>query len=84
MALIYAADLWCDSCGRAIRRQIRREGQAPHDPNDDFAFDSDDYPKFVGDAGEADCPQHCGRVTIVSKPSNFRRAGRSVPCSQPT
>ena len=29
MSFIYAADLWCDSCGRAIRKQLRREGKAP-------------------------------------------------------
>ena len=60
MPYIYAADLWCNSCGRAIRKQLRREGHAPADPHDETSYDSDEYPKFAGDAGEADCPQHCG------------------------
>ena len=60
MAFIYAADLWCDSCGREIRRQLRREGKAPADPRDEYSYDSDEYPKFAADSGEADCPQHCG------------------------
>ena len=49
MAFIYAADLWCDSCGCAIRKQLRRKRKS-----------SSDYPEFVGDPGESDCPQHCG------------------------
>jgi hypothetical protein len=60
MVYIFQADLWCDSCGRAIRRQLRREGHAPADSRDEASYDSDEYPKFVGDPGEADCPQHCG------------------------
>ena len=60
MPYIYAADLWCNSCGRSIRRQLRREGKAPNDPTDETSFDSDEFPKFAADPGEADCPQHCG------------------------
>lgn len=60
MPYIYAADLWCYSCGREIRKRLRREGKAPADPHDENSYDSDEFPKFVGDAGEADCPQHCG------------------------
>jgi hypothetical protein len=56
MAYIYAAELWCNSCGRAIRSK----GHAPADPHDEYSYDSDEYPKFVADAAEADCPQHCG------------------------
>ncbi len=60
MSFIYAADLWCDSCGRAIRKQLRRQGQAPADPKTETSYDSDEFPKFAADSGESDCPQHCG------------------------
>ncbi len=60
MPYIYQADLWCDSCGRAIRRQLRREGHAPAYPQDETSYDSDEFPKYAADSGEADCPQHCG------------------------
>ena len=56
MSFIYAADLWCDSCGRAIRKQLRREGRGSSNPS----YDSNDYPECVGNPGESDCPQHCG------------------------
>jgi hypothetical protein len=56
MPYIYQADLWCDSCGHAIRRQLRREGHAAAK----YGYDTDDFPEFVSDPGEADCPQHCG------------------------
>jgi hypothetical protein len=60
MPFIYAADLWCDSCGRSIRKQLRREGHALADSHDETSYDSDEFPKFAADSGEADCPQHCG------------------------
>lgn len=60
MAFIYAADLWCNSCGRAICKRLRREAHAPADPHDEYSYDSDEFPKYVADPGEADCPQHCG------------------------
>ena len=60
MPYIYQADLWCDSCGKAIRKRLRREGKAPDDPGDECSYDSDEFPKHASGSGEADCPQHCG------------------------
>jgi len=51
MAYIFQADIYCDDCGKALCESL---GTKPQEP-----FDSDDYPKDVGDSGEADCPQHC-------------------------
>ena len=45
MSYIYLADVWCDDCGRAICRRLKREGNAPADPDDEWTFDSDEYPK---------------------------------------
>ena len=60
MPYIYQADLWCDSCGKAVRKQLRGGGHARANTADKCGYDSDDFPEFVCDPGEADCPQHCG------------------------
>jgi len=57
MPFMYQADLFCDSCGEAIRDRLTR--QAPADPDDESSYDSDDCPKDVI-ASESDYPQHCG------------------------
>ena len=59
MAYIYAADLWCDSCGESIRKQITEEGKAPSDPYKEWSYDSDEFPKHVGDNEESDGPTNC-------------------------
>ena len=59
MPYIYDADLWCDDCGKGFIDDIHKAGTAPADPNDEYSYDSDDYPKYVGDAGESDSPHHC-------------------------
>lgn len=60
MAYIYAADIYCDDCGEDIKRSIRAEGNAPDDPNDEYSYDSGDYPKYCDGTSESDSPQHCG------------------------
>lgn len=60
MAYIYCADLYCDSCGKDIMARLDKEGKTPENPDDERSFDSDDYPKYVGDPGESDSPSHCG------------------------
>ena len=55
---LYNADLWCLDCTRRIREQLGREGKAPPDPQDEYSYDSGDYPK-TGEEGSADCPNHC-------------------------
>ncbi len=61
-AYIYSADIYCEACGAAIRAQITDRGRAPADPDDEYSYDSDEFPKgpFMDGGGEADCPQHCG------------------------
>ena len=60
MPFIYQADLYCDDCGRDIRKRLKAEGHAPEDPSDERSYDSDEYPKHVPDGGESDSPNHCG------------------------
>lgn len=59
---VYQADVWCEDCGRDIRRRIRKEGNAPENPRDESSYDSDEYPKgpYPGDQEESDSPRHCG------------------------
>jgi len=56
-AYIYAADIYCEDCGRAIRDRLT----PPATPDDEHTYDSGDFPKGpYGDAGgESDCPQNC-------------------------
>ena len=59
MPYVYQADLWCDDCGAEICSELKRRGAAPDDPDDQYSYDSDDYPKYVVSEGESDCPSHC-------------------------
>jgi len=59
VAFIYCADVWCDDCGEAIRQRLTEEGKAPADPDDEWSYDSDDFPKRADDDDESDTPQHC-------------------------
>jgi len=62
LVYIYAADIYCEQCGEAIRERITHEGFAPAEPDDEWSYDSDEFPKgpYPDGGGEADCPQHCG------------------------
>jgi len=56
---IYQASLYCNSCGEAIREQLQKEGKSPADPDDENSYDSDNYPKYVGEESESDSIDHC-------------------------
>jgi hypothetical protein len=60
MAYIYQADVYCDDCGAAICDELDAKGEAPENTDDEYSYDSDDYPKEADDNDEADTPQHCG------------------------
>lgn len=61
MPYIYDADTYCDSCGEEIKARIlasatdeeRERFQDEHD------YDSGEFPKWMSDDEESDCPQHC-------------------------
>lgn len=65
-AYIYQAALWCPICTREIKKDLKKEGHVPEDPNDEHSYDSDDYPKgpFDDGGGEADTPQHCDGCNV--------------------
>jgi hypothetical protein len=58
---MYAAALYCDDCGEAIRARLTAEGKAPADADDESSYDSDEFPKgpYSDGGGEADTAQHC-------------------------
>ena len=58
---IYAADLYCEDCGKAIRKQILTECHIPKHVDETF-YTSDEYPQgpYPDGGEESDSPQHCG------------------------
>lgn len=62
MAYIFQADIYCDDCGHALCRKFDTAGERPADVEDEHSYDSDEYPKRVGDDddhGESDTQTHC-------------------------
>jgi hypothetical protein len=76
MAYIYNADIYCTECGEEIRYQISKEGNAPEDPDDEYSYDSDEFPKWCGDNEESDCPKHCASgkncINAITLPSGVK------------
>jgi hypothetical protein len=61
MVYIYCAEIYCDDCGEEIKKDILAEHPDFNGRFDDeFNYDSDDFPKYANDDGESDHPQHCG------------------------
>lgn len=62
LVYIYAAEFYCEDCGEAIRKRVTSEGYTPVDPDNEFSYISDIYPKgpYPDGGGKSDCPQHCG------------------------
>lgn len=56
---MYQATLFCDSCGEAIRKQLDEENKSPKDIENEYSYDSDDYPKSCGTENENDSINHC-------------------------
>jgi hypothetical protein len=65
-AYIYQAALWCSDCTRTIKKELKKKGETPEDPDDEGSYDSDDYPKgpYSEGGGEADTPQHCDGCAV--------------------
>jgi|SRR4051812_18922156 len=57
---IYQADIYCESCGLAIRNRLAHAGRPAIDD------DSDAWPQgpYSDGGGEADTPQHCGTCHV--------------------
>ena len=64
LGFTYKADLHCEKCGREICQNLNRSGKRPADPEDEYSYDSDDYPKTIVVDGESDTPQHCSTCGV--------------------
>lgn len=73
---IFQADLWCHDDGVLIRQELRAEGRGPEDEEDEYSYDSDEFPKEVSEEGESDSPSHCAAgadcVNAIELPSGGR------------
>lgn len=56
---MFAAALYCEPCGEAIKADTPKPAHA--DEGNEHTFDSDEWPKgpYGDGGGEADTPQHC-------------------------
>lgn len=63
---MYQAALYCAECGEKIREELRASGKAPADPEDEYSYDSGDYPKgpIADGGGESDGAQHCDACDV--------------------
>lgn len=73
LAYMYQAALYCEDCGRKLIAELIRAGKIPSGLNisvdadevfirlDERAYDSDEFPKCVGDHSDeaSDSPEHC-------------------------
>ncbi len=60
---MYKADLHCEDCGDTIRETL----PTPKDIDNEYSYDSDDYPKgpYSNGGGESDCANHCGTCGVA-------------------
>lgn len=61
MAYIYAADVWCQECGDAIKAHIREHEpeRVPKDESYEGSWDSNDWPKvYDPEYEESDSPDY--------------------------
>lgn len=59
LVYMYQAALYCEECGETTCERLTDEGMAPENPEDEYSYDSDDYPKGPTKEGETDSPSHC-------------------------
>ena len=55
---VFQADTYCDSCGIAICAELDADGLGPATPDDEYSFDSDEYPKAALEEA-TDYVDHC-------------------------
>ena len=62
---IFQADTYCQLCASGIKARL----DPPPTPEDEWTFDSDEYPKgaFDSDYEESDSPDHCASCQIFLK-----------------
>ena len=61
MPAIYQAECWCDKCADEIKSRLLADAtdEQKEDWEDESAYDSDEFPKYMSDDQESDSPCHC-------------------------
>lgn len=77
---IYRADFYCDDCGKAICADLDQQGKRPSNPDDQHSYDSDEYPKAIGEIGESDCVHHCGAGEACINAIQIGNDGPKIGC----
>lgn len=72
---IYQAEMYCDSCGDAIKRILIAEGNGPEDPSDEMSFDSDNFPKGPLPEVKTATPDHCASREACLEPIDLAEYG---------
>jgi hypothetical protein len=75
---VYQADTYCDSCGHALRENLTDAGLAPLDPDDEYSYDSDDFPKGPVADEAWDYPNHCASARDCLEPITLVEYGLST------
>jgi hypothetical protein len=75
----YQAALYCETCGQRIRAELIVQGKAPDDPDDDFSYDSDDFPKECL-AGESDSVSFCDSGADCTDPIVLSDGKTKIGC----
>lgn len=75
LVYVYRAALYCEACGEKIRAELSAKGEAPPDPEDEYTYDSDDFPKGPTEEGESDSPSHCDACDLFLE-SDLTSEGR--------
>lgn len=57
----FQAALLCEECGEKVREELTVAGKAPKDPNLEYTYDSNNFPKGPDQEGESDSPSHCDK-----------------------
>jgi len=64
---MFNAALLCEKCGTTARQEIDDQGGCPVDVENEYTYDSDEYPKgpYPNGGGEADYAHHCDHCDIA-------------------
>lgn len=63
LVYVFQAALLCEECGVKTKAALDKMGRGPLEPDNEYTWDSDDYPKgpYPDGGGEADCYQYCDK-----------------------
>lgn len=81
---IFDADVYCEECTEAIKKELKDKGFRPIHYKDETTFDSNEWPKGPYSGEESDSPQHCGNHSYCLNPLILDRNPFCLECKQPS